>query len=206
MGEMTPQEFLNKVLDMSREMIDFSRIDNEVEFDVGCRIVFGAMRDHGYALKKLAEKELAAHQGKGEAGARPVLPIEHISTDDEPKTVLIVDDDPDIVRYLSLWFEDNGFETLSATNGMEGLEAAAAEKPDLITLDISMPEKSGVSSYRDIKTDEDLKDIPIIIITAIGQPFNQFIRNRKKIPNPDGFIAKPIDLELLEECVQEILG
>lgn len=109
------------------------------------------------------------------------------------KKVLIVDDEPDIVSYLSALLEDNGFEVVSAGDGVDGLKVARAEKPALVSLDIKMPEKSGVKLYRELREDETLKHIPVIIVTG-GMPeqFETFISTRRQVPAPDFYILKPI--------------
>ena len=69
----------------------------------------------------------------------------------EKKVVLIVDDEPDFRVYLSTFLEDNGFLTVTAKDGDEALAKVQRNRPDLITLDITMPEKSGVRFYREMK-------------------------------------------------------
>lgn len=128
------------------------------------------------------------------------------------KTILIVDDEPSVITYLEALLEDNGYATVSAKDGEEGLEKARQERPDLVTLDITMPKKSGVGMYRALREDEELKTIPIIIVTAVtgyaGKPeeFEKFLSTRRKIAPPDGFVAKPIERDTLIELVEKILG
>jgi len=89
-----------------------------------------------------------------------------------------------------------------------------SEKPDLVTLDISMPEKSGVRFYREVKQDAALKDIPAVIVTGVestqdggtGSDFQRFLSTRKSIPPPDGFITKPIEKAELLGAVKKCLG
>jgi len=128
------------------------------------------------------------------------------------KKILIIDDEEDIQEYLSTLFEDNGYETLTAHDGEEALNLVREEKPDLITLDITMPEKSGVRFYRDVKGDEDLGAIPIIIVTGVtgwGRDpagFQKFISTRKQVPPPEGFMSKPIEREALLKMVKDLLS
>ena len=70
-----------------------------------------------------------------------------------PRTVLVVDDEPHVVAYLEMVLQDHGYATLSAGNGREGLTKAKAHSPDLICLDITMPEESGIRFYRNLKDD-----------------------------------------------------
>ena len=88
-----------------------------------------------------------------------------------PKRILIVDDEQDIRTYLSTLLEDQGFETVLAKDGEEAMQKIQAGPPDLITLDISMPEKSGVKFFREMKTDDRWKHIPIIIVTGVSEDF-----------------------------------
>ncbi len=126
--------------------------------------------------------------------------------DPKGKKILIVDDEPDVLDYLTTFFEDNDFTTLTAKNGKEGFETAKKEKPDLICLDISMPEESGVRMYRDIQETEETKDIPIVIITGVTGEFKRFIHTRRQVEPPAGYFEKPIDREELLAKVKEILG
>ncbi len=109
------------------------------------------------------------------------------------KKVLIVDDEQDVLIYLSTLFEDNGFNTLTAENGIEGLTVAKAELPDLITLDITMPEQSGIKTYRYLKNEPNLHYIPVIIITAVGEPIKSVLNEFAAFPEPEGFVSKPVD-------------
>ena len=127
------------------------------------------------------------------------------------KRILIVDDEEDILEYLTTLFKDNGYETLTARDGKEGYELMEKEKPDLVTLDIIMPKESGVRFYRDVKKNDELKNIPIIIITALTgwgydpEGFHKFIKSRKQVPPPEGFLPKPVDTEELLKLVKKHL-
>ncbi|MHC4441868.1 MAG: response regulator [Planctomycetota bacterium] len=125
---------------------------------------------------------------------------------DNAKTILVVDDDPDTLTYLTTVLEDNGFATDSAKDGMEALQKIEENIPDLVALDISMPEKSGVAVYRKLKEDNQLKSIPVIIITGVSDDFRKFISTRRQVPPPEGYISKPVDHEELLKKVKELLG
>jgi len=125
---------------------------------------------------------------------------------DEAKTILVVDDDPDTLTYLTTVLEDNGFSTVSAKDGAEALQKIEEQAPDLVTLDIAMPEKSGVAVYRALKTDKRTKAIPIIITTGISEDFEKFISSRRQVPPPDGYIAKPVESEQLVGLVRDLLA
>jgi CheY-like chemotaxis protein len=128
------------------------------------------------------------------------------------KKILVLDDEPNVVAYLETLLQDNGYDTVSAGDGIEGMKKARSEKPDLITLDISMPAESGIRFYRDLKEDPELAGIPVVIVTAVTgygykpEDFQKFISSRKHIAPPDGFIAKPIDRDELLQGVNGLLS
>jgi len=128
------------------------------------------------------------------------------------KKILILDDEPNVVTYLETLLRDNHYETVAASNGLEGMEKVKADRPDLVCLDISMPEQSGVRFYRELKEDPDLRDIPVVVVTAVTgfggdpEPFKRFISTRKQVPPPEAFFAKPIDKQEFLETVAKILG
>jgi CheY-like chemotaxis protein len=123
----------------------------------------------------------------------------------DKQTILIIDDEPDTVTYFSSVLEDNGYATMSAKDGAEAIERVKQTRPDLITLDITMPETSGVRCYRDLRETEAWKTIPVIIITGISDDFRTFISSRKHVPPPDGYLAKPVDAAELLELVRRLL-
>jgi CheY-like chemotaxis protein len=133
-------------------------------------------------------------------------------TQTAPKKILIVDDETHIVTYLETLLQDNGYETILAYDGNEALDKARGEHPDLVCLDITMPKKSGVGFYRDLKDDPELSKIPVVIVTAVtgygGDPesFKEFISTRKQVPPPEGFVAKPIDREEFLDVVNRIVA
>ncbi|MFC2172604.1 response regulator [Acidobacteriota bacterium] len=111
-----------------------------------------------------------------------------------------------MITYLTTLLEDNGYETVTAYNGNEALEAVKSEPPDLVSLDITMPEKSGVRFYREMKEHPEWKAIPIIIVTGVSEDFRKFISTRKQVPPPEGYLQKPIDKEELLGLVQKLLA
>ena len=123
-----------------------------------------------------------------------------------PQTILIVDDDPDIVTYLSTVLQDEGFDCCSAADGVQGMAAVRSEKPALICLDISMPEKSGVRMYRDLCEDPELSSIPVVIVTGLSLDFEKFISTRKQVPRPAGYFAKPVERIDFIKKVKELLA
>jgi CheY-like chemotaxis protein len=108
--------------------------------------------------------------------------------------------------------QDNGYETVSAENGRTGFEKAKSEKPDLVCLDITMPEESGIRFYRNLKDDPELRAIPVVVVTAVTgdggdpEPFRKFLSTRKQVPPPEAFFSKPIDRQEFLETVARILS
>ena len=122
------------------------------------------------------------------------------------KKILVVEDEPDVMTYLETFFEDNGFEVITATDGKTGFEKAKNEKPDLISLDITMPEESGVRMYRNLFDDPVTRDIPVVIITGVSGEFKGFIESRRQINSPAGYFEKPIDRDAVLARIKEILN
>ena len=120
------------------------------------------------------------------------------------RKVLVVDDEDDVRLFLRTVFEDAGAEVCEASDGDEGIAMAVKEKPDLISLDITMPEKSGVAVYRKLKEDDRLKGVPVIIVTGISDEFERFISTRRQVPPPEGYISKPVDAEEFARMVKEL--
>lgn len=119
------------------------------------------------------------------------------------RTILIIDDEPDFVVYASAVFEDHGANVQSAYNGDTGLRIAESMKPDLITLDLSMPGMSGQELFEKLRSHSALRNIPVCIIT--GQPeLRKLIYDRPVTP-PEGFMGKPVDEEQLLLNVRKIL-
>jgi CheY-like chemotaxis protein len=127
------------------------------------------------------------------------------------RKILIVDDEPHVAAYLEALLGDNGYGTLTASNGREGMQKVKSEGADLICLDISMPEQSGIRFYRDLKEDPALRGIPVVVVTGVtgygGDPesFRRFISTRKQVPPPDGFVAKPIEKQAFLDLIAGIL-
>lgn len=124
----------------------------------------------------------------------------------ETKKILIVDDEQDVLTYFEAVFQDNGFDTVSAEDGVEGFELAKSEKPDLIVLDITMPKQSGFKTYRQYKRDPALKNIPVIIVTAVNDSFKEFLDELGDLELPKGIFNKPIDPPKLLKVVAGILS
>ncbi len=119
------------------------------------------------------------------------------------RKILVIDDEPDVVCYLSTFLEDEGFNVLTARSGSDGLAEARAKVPELITLDITMPGISGIEVLTSLRRDPLLMNIPVIIITGVSG-FEKLIDYRKVRP-PEGFLQKPIEPETLLEMIFKLL-
>ena len=115
-----------------------------------------------------------------------------------PKKILVIDDDPIVVKYLQAIFSDNGYESCRASSAMEGLEAVRREKPDLITLDIQMPGEWGPRFYRKLRQDRELRDTPVIVISGID--------GDHAVKDAVAFVKKPFDPEQLVGIVKNTIG
>ncbi len=125
--------------------------------------------------------------------------------DSKKKTILVVEDEDDVLDYLVTFFEDNGYNVITAANGNSGFEKAIADHPDLISLDISMPEESGVRMYSKICNSPSTKDIPVIIVTGFSSEFKGFLDRLKQVDSPVGYFEKPIDRDAVLSKIEEIL-
>ncbi|MBN1843323.1 MAG: response regulator [Deltaproteobacteria bacterium] len=139
------------------------------------------------------------------------------------KKILIVDDEPDVITFVSAVMEENGYTTIGASDGVDGLEVLRKEKPDLVLLDLMMPKKSGITMFQELRNDPDMSHIPVVVITGVsevtGVDFRNFMykqpmRDEKKFVEttgltrytiPDGYIEKPIDAVELLKAVKEAL-
>jgi DNA-binding response OmpR family regulator len=107
-----------------------------------------------------------------------------------PATVLVVDDDPVILKLLEVNFEMEGFEVVRASDGAEGLERARAVHPDIVVLDVMMPRMTGYEVAKALREDEDTAHIPIIFVTARAQSSDV---ERGMELGVDDYVTKPFD-------------
>ena len=119
------------------------------------------------------------------------------------KRILIVDDEPDVLRLTSLRLEKVGYDTLTAVNAKDALDIIETQKPDLVLLDIIIPVVYGTEICKRVKSDENLKHIPIILFTAHS---NIMDIEKAKSFGADGFIGKPFDARELVSMVERILA
>lgn len=127
------------------------------------------------------------------------------------RKVLVVDDELDMRTFITTLLETSGFKPLAAQDGIQGLEMARRDKPALIILDIMMPRESGISLYRELKNAPDLRDIPVIMLSALSK--RTFFHSQKvldeykgeKIPEPAAYFEKPPEPDELLEAIQRCL-
>jgi CheY-like chemotaxis protein len=125
------------------------------------------------------------------------------------KRVLAIDDELDTLTFYSEVLEDYNFTPITAANGLEGIKKAREEKPDLIILDIMMPKQDGTKTYKELKNDPGLKDIPVIVITGISEQVDYkkiLARPSTGKVSPEGHLVKPVTAEVLIDEIRKVLG
>jgi DNA-binding response OmpR family regulator len=113
------------------------------------------------------------------------------------KKIMIVDDDPAVTRYLDILFKDNGYDTCIADDGKQAMDVFLDQQPDLITLDLEMPEEWGPRFFR--KISKKGYAVPVIVISGLSG-------RTHSIPKAEAFFAKPFDANEVVKKVKEILG
>jgi CheY-like chemotaxis protein len=129
----------------------------------------------------------------------------------QDRTVLVVDDEPDVRDYLAQILRDAGFVVHTAADGIEALEAIRAHPPDFISLDLVMPRKSGQKLLYELHRDRALSGIPVLIVTAhardeLGQGDLEDIVENRVIAGPGVYLEKPVKPLDYVRCVQRALG
>jgi CheY-like chemotaxis protein len=129
----------------------------------------------------------------------------------EDKLILVVDDEPDVNTYLTLVLQDAGFRVMSASDGNEALAKVKQQKPDFISLDLVMPNKSGIRFYRELRKHKEWSDIPVIIVTAhardeLGKGDLEEILQGKTFSGPQVYLEKPVKAADFVRMVKRELG
>ncbi len=114
------------------------------------------------------------------------------------KKIMIVDDDPIILKYLTNLYEDNGYEICIAEDGVTAMDVLKEERPDLISLDLEMPNEWGSRFYRKLRKDKELKDTPIIVVSGLD--------GDHAIKTAVAFVKKPFDPDKLIKIVKDAIG
>ena len=126
----------------------------------------------------------------------------------ENKLVLVVDDYQDLVEAVSMKLEAKSFKVEKAYDGVEAMEKIKEEKPALVILDVMMPRKNGWEVCEEIKTDDGLKDIVVVLLTAVADSVKttSYTHHDGKTTLADDYVPKPIDLDALMEIVEDHCG
>jgi len=122
------------------------------------------------------------------------------------KKIMIVEDEEDIRVYLETLLQENGFETATAFDGLKASDKIKEYNPDLVLLDIIMPNETGVKFYRGLKKSDEYKDIPVVICSGATSYKELFELDRTALPKPFAFVEKPIDRKELLSQVSKALG
>lgn len=129
----------------------------------------------------------------------------------QDKTVLVVDDEPNVRDYLAQILRDAGFNVVTACDGGEAMEIIREQPPDFISLDLVMPKKSGHKLLYEIRKDKNLSRIPVVVVTAhaqdeLGQSDLQDIMDNRVVSGPGIYLEKPVRPLDYVRCVQRALG
>jgi CheY-like chemotaxis protein len=116
------------------------------------------------------------------------------------KKILLVDDDQDFAQLLEFDFKKRGYQVVTANNGEEGLAKAAAEKPNLIILDIKMPKMDGYTFVRRLKKDAETKDVPLVVLTSYEPMKDMF-----QLEGVSDYFVKSANMDNLMKTVEKYL-
>ena len=124
------------------------------------------------------------------------------------KKILIVDDEPDLVEAVSIILESKGYAVVKAYGGVEGLKKARTENPDLIVLDVMMPDKDGYAVCKELKADAKYRSIPILLLTAVVSniPTSRYTQQMGMETEADDFVDKPVEPQELVKRVEVLLS
>jgi CheY-like chemotaxis protein len=120
------------------------------------------------------------------------------------KTVVCIEDQPEMIDLIRLILERRGIRVVGAVGGQEGLEVVRRERPDLVILDLMMPEVDGYDVHRSVKADPELRDIPVVVVTAKARPIDKVLGLH--IAKVDEYITKPFGPSELLDAVEKHLG
>jgi DNA-binding response OmpR family regulator len=117
-------------------------------------------------------------------------------------TILIADDDPQILTMLGIRLAKKGYTIIEASDGLQTLKQARENHPDLVLLDVMMPGKNGWEVAKELRSDDELKNIGIVMLTAIGEKVNELT---SPLYGADAYVDKPFDFNDLEKKIKTIL-
>jgi CheY-like chemotaxis protein len=123
----------------------------------------------------------------------------------EKKLILVVDDDPDLVEAVSMKLTSENYRVSKAYDGLQAWERIRHERPNLVILDVMMPNKNGYTVCDELKKDPLYKDITVVLLTAVGEAVTStnYTHMDGKTALADEFIPKPVDLDSLMEIVKD---
>jgi two-component system, OmpR family, alkaline phosphatase synthesis response regulator PhoP len=126
----------------------------------------------------------------------------------DKKTILVVDDEPDFVSIVQNNLEKEGFNVRVAYDGVEGMEKVRQSPPDLIVLDVMMPEKDGYQMCSELKGDEKLRDIPVLMLTAVADHVSstRYSHYDGMSMEADDYLPKPATAEDITQSVKSLLN
>ena len=116
--------------------------------------------------------------------------------------ILAVDDDEKILRVIEALLIPHGYEVITARNGQEAITSMSIAKPNLVLMDIFMPEMDGYSALGKIKENDATKEVPVIMVTAVGQELNKQLAESL---GAAGYITKPVDPAQLLDVIARLL-
>ncbi len=123
--------------------------------------------------------------------------------DENARSIVYIEDDPEMIDLVSLIVTKRGFKVIGAEGGRQGLDIVKSEKPTLILLDLMMPDMDGWDVYQQLKSEEETKDIPVIIITAKAQSIDRVLGLH--IAKVDDYISKPFRPQDLLDSIEHVL-
>ena len=124
--------------------------------------------------------------------------------EEEKKVVVCIEDEREMIDLVKLILGRKGFNLVGAVGGREGLETVRRLKPDLVLLDLMMPDMDGWEVYQQIKADDELKDTPVIVVTAKAQSIDKVLGLH--IAKVDDYVTKPFSPQELLQSVNKVLG
>lgn len=119
------------------------------------------------------------------------------------KKILIADDEPDVVRLISMRLRANGYDVVTALDGMQAVREAHNQRPDLILLDINMPGVNGYTVLENLRMATHTMMIPIVFVSALPE---SEVRKKAETLGADGYIPKPFDAQVLLNKIKSLLG
>lgn len=126
---------------------------------------------------------------------------------DQSKLILVVDDEAHVREYLKAVLIDEGFRVATATDGLDALEQIKAARPDLISLDMVMPKRSGMKLYRDLQTNPEWREIPVLIVTGHARDdLGREDFEELTVSGPGFYLEKPVKPQHYIGAVKRLLG